>query len=204
MALFTATTYSTNTEVRAAYPQIDTILPQSMLSVAHDGSSVPFTAIAIQDTNGFPFTGEITLIDSGDTVRQLEYTHMSALEFFLETSCSFTFGIGTTVTAASYMLNRYRSMAKALVDGKLTNMAVPTGLRKTLEIMWVFYLATQQHSDAAVLAWGVAVKANFDNEVKDIRGAYPGALRQTIAKRVEENLSADTIYRLKYGPNGDQ
>jgi hypothetical protein len=95
-------------------------------------------------------------------------------------------------------------MAYSVVVARLNNADVSTDLKKTLEIMWVFYLVTKQHPDKDVREWGKTVKEEFFAEIQNIQSQFPGKIKQTICKLVEEDLSDDDIYALKYGPSGNQ
>lgn len=207
MAIFTASTYASNTEVRSSYPEIDSLLPATQIDTEISGASTALTSIDVPSTQGFPTVGEITIMDSSNTVQQMSYAKKDETKFYLDTGqtgASSTYEAGALVASAEYLLNRHRVLAKGYVDAKVPNTTVPADMKKLLEIMWTFYLATKGHHDAAVRAWGAGVRQEFADELSSIRTDYPVAIRQSVCKLVEESLSDDEIDELKYGPEGDQ
>jgi len=202
-----AITYATNQEIRASYPQVDGNLPAIMSITTQSGVSSPLTSIDVSSTIGFPKSGTLTAPDSTNTFYDLEYSGVTEIHFLLvsgQESATKTYSSGTVFSVADYMLDNYRSLAKAIIDQKITSSHVSDDFKKMLEILYVFYLVCNSHHDPDVRSWGATVKESFNIEVQSIIAANPGRIRQTICKLVEESLSSDAISILKTGPNYDQ
>lgn len=202
-----AITYSTNEEIRAQFPQIDEILPQTQLTAENDGSETALTVLTVPSTRGFAFSGAFRLIDSAGDFYDLTYTGKTETTFILtagQTGLDKTYSSGTIVRAAEYALDELRERSKGVVDAKVTNPNVPSELLKELEILWVFYLACMGHHDRDVRFWAREIKQDFTGELAQIILSYPPKLRQTIAKLVEDDLSQREISARKFGVNGDQ
>lgn len=202
-----ATTYATNAEIRAQFPEIDDLLPQTQLTAEADGSVTPLSTLVVPSTRGFAFSGSIRVIDSLGVFYDLTYTGKSEHFFILtegQTGLDKTYEVGAIVSAAEYTIDELRERAKGVVDAKITHPNVPNELLKELEILWVFYLATNGHHDRDVRMWGKEIKNEFQFELSQIVINYPPKIRQTIAKLVEDELTSTEISIRQYGIDGDQ
>lgn len=196
-----ATTYSTNTEIRASFTQIDNYLPHTRINGPQDGSSTPLTFIVVDCTEGFGFTGTINILDSSDNLQTLEYNKKDVANFYLTTSTSATFNDATEVTTGDYQLDHYRDLAYAWVNTMLTNPAIPTNFKKDMEIARVFYLVGMNHPDPQVRQWASQVMQDSMANIRDLTKRFPAAIRQNISFIAEEGLSEDEKDFLRNGPD---
>jgi len=194
-------TYATDAEVRASYPQIDNAIPVTMINGAQDGSGgSPLTTLNVNSTNNFPYSGELSILDSAGVTATLIYTRHELTVFYLDPSSTANIPDNRIVKASDYIMNELRQRAKGVVDGQLTNPSIPAEMKKEAEIIYTFYSATRSHCDPEVRTWGREALQEYNSYLATTLRAYPPAMRQNVVFLAEDNLSDTEKDILRNGP----
>jgi hypothetical protein len=198
-----ATTYSTNDEIRKAYPGIDDRLWHTRTSAAHSGS---IAVLSVLDTVGAPMNGTVYAINNSYAQITLPYVKKISNKFILSASVTLAAVIasGAEVFLGDAQLDGWRVDGKAYVDENITNPDFPVTGKARVEKAYVFYMACQQSPDAQTREWGSQVLTSVLSSLAATLKLYPPVMRQTIVKLVEENLTDEEIEDYKYGVDGDQ
>lgn len=192
-----ATTYATNAEIRALFPQIDNLFPCTKLNGA---STSPATTLTVDSTDAFPATGTLGIISTGAVLTELVYTQKSSTVFYLSAATAVNFADNQPVGVGSYLLDTYRPLAKAWVDTVLTNPNIPADYRKDLEARRVYVMALQNSMDPNMRAIAASINEDISTFISGIRKQFPGVLSQNIIFLAEDGLTDAEKDEISNGP----